>query len=863
MQLFKKKGEVFLEVIVSHTNTDFDALASLVAAKKLYPDAKMVISTSQHIQVQQYLALYRDHFSFYSQKEINWPDVTHLILVDVHSIDRTGLKHEQLQPIHITIFDHHPVSEQLNVTSQDITIEQVGATITLLVERLTKKKLAISSIEATLFGLGLYSDTGAFTHSTTTIRDFQTASVLLRYGMNLEFITHMTKQIKNQNHELFYTLLQQATDYIHDGVVLTICKHSEVVYTSGLASITKKLLDTMEVDAVLTIVEMGSRTYIVGRANSNRINFLPLMKKLGGGGHPLAASATIKKGSVQQLTEFVAREIESVIMPAVLAENMMSAPVKTISPETSLQVVAEMMFRYGHTGFPVVENEEVIGMISRRDIDKGIHHGLGHAPAKAYMSQPVIIVETTTPLEDIQRLMIQHNVGRFPVLKNKILVGIISRTNVIETLNKPKNQHCLTERDDSIITKMKAFFSTTEYKLLIKIGEVADEKNERAFLVGGIVRDLFLQRPNDDIDIVIEGDGIQFANELVQKFGGSCKDHEHFATASWKTEDGIKVDIVSSRTEYYVKPAALPTVEKSNVKEDLFRRDFSINAMAIHLNSSSFGFVVDEYNGLSDIKDKRIRVLHPLSFVEDPTRILRAIRFELRLQFQMDEQTEKLALQSMNGLLNISTKRLVAEVKRLFQEAPADAIMQRLNSLLFWETFIDRSLQKQDYDLIEKLTSSIRKAKLNYKPTQHWFYYFLLPFIEANETVIMRIWETETKAEKKQVIECIDIVSKWKGILFTSLGQLHKHLHEYDDFPLVLLSLYFTQKEQQELLLEYVHKRNTMPTLITGRDLASLITPAGPIYKTIILDIETRYLNNQIQTREQAVTWLKEQWDSE
>ncbi|WP_051556695.1 CBS domain-containing protein [Alkalihalobacterium bogoriense] len=852
-----------MEIIVSHTNTDFDALASLVAAKKLYPDAKMVISHSQHVQVQQYLALYRDHFSFYSAKEINWKEVTHLILVDVHSIERTGLKHEQLHPLHITIFDHHPALEQTITATQDSTIEQVGATITLLVERLMVKEIPLTPIEATLFGLGLYTDTGAFTHPTTTTRDFIIASALLQYGMNLEFITRMTKQIKNQNHELFYNLLQKSTEYLHDGIALTICTHSEQTYTSGLATITKKLLVTTEVDAVITIVEMGSRTFVVGRANSKRINFLPLIKKLGGGGHPMAASASIKNGSVEELNEQIVSEIKSMITPAVIAKHMMSAPVKTIAPETSLQDVAEMMFRYGHTGFPVVENEKVIGMISRRDIDKGIHHGLGHAPAKAYMSQPVLTVETITPLEEIQRLMIQHNVGRFPVMNNNTLVGIISRTNVIETLNNPKKQHGLTEKDDTITTKMKAFFSTTEYKLLKKIGELADEKNLRAFLVGGIVRDLFLQRPNDDIDIVIEGDGIQFANELAQKFGGSCIDHEPFATASWKTEDGIKVDIVSSRTEYYVKPAALPTVEKSNVKEDLFRRDFSINAMAIHLNSSTFGFLVDEYNGLLDINEKKIRVLHPLSFVEDPTRILRAVRFELRFQFQMDEQTEKFAFQSINGLKNISSKRLIAEVKRLFQEAQVGAIMQRLNSLLFWETFIGRSLKKQDFDTIEKLTSSIRKAKLDYKPTQHWFYYFLLPFMEANENEVLKLWETEAKAERKQVIECTQLVSKWKGILFTSLGQYHKHLHKYDDFPLILFSLYLTQKEQQERLLEYVWKRKTIPPLITGSDLASLITPAGPIYKTIILDIETRYLNNQIQTREQAVAWLKEQWESE
>ena len=172
-----------------------------------------------------------------------------------------------------------------------------------------------------------------------------------------------------------------------------------------------------------------------------------------------------------------------------------------------------------------------------------------------------------------------------------------------------------------------------------KIGKTAEDFNYNAYVIGGFVRDLFLYRSNEDIDVVIEGDGIAFARQFSKEMGTRVHTHEKFGTAVVIFPDGFKIDVASARMEYYKFPAALPTVEMSSLKLDLFRRDFTINTLAIELNPEKFGKLLDFFSAQKDIKDKVLRVLHNLSFVEDPTRVFRALRFEQRFGFTIGKLT--------------------------------------------------------------------------------------------------------------------------------------------------------------------------------------------------------------------------------
>lgn len=234
---------------------------------------------------------------------------------------------------------------------------------------------------------------------------------------------------------------------------------------------------------------------------------------------------------------------------------------------------------------------------------------------------------------------------------------MITRTDILRNLyeelirkfkiSKPKEESEESRRN--VANLMKEFLSEEVYEILRIAGTLAEEMELGAYLVGGTVRDLLMRRPSPDIDIVVEGDGIAFAHELAKKIDGKVTPHPRFATAKILKEikkDGeIKrfyIDIATARTEYYESPAALPKVETSSIKKDLYRRDFTINALAVKLNTKDFGLLIDFFGGQRDIKDKKIRVLHNLSFVEDPTRAIRAIRFSEKLGFKISKHTENL-----------------------------------------------------------------------------------------------------------------------------------------------------------------------------------------------------------------------------
>src|SRR5690625_2952788 len=664
-----------MQIIISHMNTDFDALASMIAAKKIYPEAQVVITDKQNVPVKQYLTIYREMLDLMQDNLVDWSEVTEIILVDEASLSRVSDHIHKLTDdnVKITVYDHHPKKET-DVKKDAGIIEPVGAAVTLLIEQIRNNNIAINAFEATLFGLGIYTDTGAFTYTNTTTRDFLAASYLLEQGMDLEMVNRFSEEMLDANQqEIFNHLFHNLQTHYIDGLHINISTFESDEFTKGLATLAEKLSEITDADATLIIVKMKNRVYLIGRGHSTRINLLPILTRWEGGGHEQAGSASVKNGDHEEIYKDVEQNLELIIKPAITARDIMSSPVKTIHPRTSIEEAGKLMFRYGHSGFPVVAEEKLEGIVTRRDLEKANHNGLGHSPVKAYMKTNVYTVNTNTTEEEIEQLIIERNIVRIPVVENEKLLGIVSRTNIIEVMHSKKSiknikKSSTYQLKKNLKTDMQAQLNETIFDLLQDISKSAEEAGQSVYLIGGIVRDIILKQPNDDIDIVVEGNGITFAKKLYADYGGELILHETFNTATWTSENGLEIDITSSRLEYYKRPAALPDVETSTLKEDLYRRDFTINAMAIYLNASIFGQLIDPFNGQLDLKEKKIKILHNLSFVEDPTRILRAIRFETRFNFSMDEQTEKLSLESIDQIKDLSVNRIVTELEKMLQE---------------------------------------------------------------------------------------------------------------------------------------------------------------------------------------------------
>lgn len=866
MNISSRPGEIRLQMIVSHVNTDFDALASILAAKKLYPNAQMVISDKHNIPVRQFLSIYRDTLDLVQDNNVDWTSITELIIVDVASLSRIGNYADQLQKenLKITVYDHHP-PKQGDVERDAGVVDQVGATVTLLIEEIRKRSLQISPFEATLFGLGIYSDTGSFTYSHTTARDLHAASYLMEQGMNLEIVQRFSDvMLLPEQQALLNHLFQQSSTYDIDGlqIVVTSCQHHQ--FQKGLAILTQKLLDITDADAVLTVVGMKKRVYIVGRASSDRITLLPLLKKWGGGGHEQAGSANIKNADRESILNDVVASLGLMLKPAITARDMMTRPVKTIKPETTIEETGHLMYRYGHSGFPVAEGDRLLGIITRRDLEKANHHGLGHAPVKAYMSTDIVSIEPGTTEEEIQKMIIQHNVGRLPVVKEGKLIGIVTRTNIIEMLHDPKVKEETepfsgAHLKDNLKKEMKEQLPEALYSLLIDMSQTAHESNMSVYLVGGIVRDIILGEENDDVDIVIEGDGIAFSKKLQQDYGGEVKIHESFGTATWIHPTGIEIDVTSSRLEYYDRPAALPNVELSTLKEDLYRRDFTINAMAINLKNEAFGQIVDPFRGQHDLKEKRIKILHNLSFVEDPTRIFRGVRFETRFGFLMDEHTTNLARHSIESVKDLSVNRIVGEMARLFMEDYPERTIHRLFELQFWQQFgVSTDKAELSCHHAKQLQLLYQRNELPHlsirKPD--WFHYFIIPFyhergVERAKKFVL------TKKDTKCLQEIMSLKAiQWEEI--EKIGECHRLIKHHSD-EAVLFTIAPLKLVNASIVIEYLKRRNRLPTLLTGKDLIEQGLKPGASFSNILLELEVAVLNGEVETKDEAVAWLQNQ----
>ncbi len=370
------------------------------------------------------------------------------------------------------------------------------------------------------------------------------------------------------------------------------------------------------------------------------------------------------------------------------AGDIMSAPVRTITEDHTMAQAGELMAKWGHGGLPVMDGDRMIGLVTRKDYDKAHRHQLDHAPAKGFMARDIIAVDPDTDLLHLERLLARAGIGRVPVIDGGKLVGIVTRKDLLQAehgddyLDRrvPGVRRSSTDR---FLASFESLLPEDAKQYLRGLGELAEKRGIRAHVVGGFVRDMLVGRKNLDMDVVVEGDGVEFAEAAAEHLNARVKVHRRFGTAVLVLSRTLHVDVTSARTEYYTRPGALPTVERSSLRQDLFRRDFSLNAMAACINPDCFGAIADPFGGLRDLERGTLRVLHSLSFVEDPTRVLRGARFEQRYGFAMEPSTEALARRAveMNMLDEVSGARIREEMLDIIDEDSPSAVMQRLLEL--------------------------------------------------------------------------------------------------------------------------------------------------------------------------------------
>lgn len=864
-----------MEIITSHNSLDFDGLAGMVAAEKLYPKAVKVFSGTLSRNVKNFMALYKDHLLIKQPRDIDSAEVKRMILVDTANANRLGyLKDLSLRKgMDFHIYDHHPYVAG-DIQGSITHIQPVGAATTILVEMIREKNIEISTFEATIMALGIYEDTGSMLFTTTTARDMAAAAYLLEKGANLSVVANfMERPFSSEQRDLLQTLMQNTQNYSIENTTIVI-SHAECKdFIPGLDIITHRLLEVEDCDAVFTVASMQGKIHVVGRSKTDNIKVNQVLKPLGGRGHEKAASAMLKEVDFTDITKIILEESGRSATPALLAGDIMTSPVKTVSMNISMEEAGKLMLRYGHTGMPVIDGEEIVGVISLRDVDKAMKHELGHAPVKGFMTTAVLSVDPATSLAEVQKIMVEKDIGRLPVIDNGKLAGIISRTDILRFLHGddyPEDHEILYSsdnvREDNLAGLIKNTLPGELVEVLVQAGETAQQLNMKVYCVGGFVRDLFLRVPNYDLDLVVEGSGETLAKELAGRIHGRTRVHERFGTAIIILPDGNKIDVATARTEFYEFPAALPEVEKSSIREDLYRRDFTINTLAICLNPGNFGQLIDYFGGRQDIENGCIRILYNLSFVEDPTRILRAIRFEQRYNFKIESDTLRFAQDAIARRLlrKLSYKRILQELMLILSERNPLPALTRMGEIGVWQYILPEvDLDKLNYTRLKRvpIVSGWAAEHFSHREVKNWLIYLVIILEGLSQESVSKV-STRYKFDR-YTVRLIEEAREASQLAASIDSGGQKEFSDIDTIAagycnetLLYLLLCLNTEKGWQFTVDYLQAKESVKVETTGYDLKAMGIKPGPIYSRILSELYRLRLNGIITSKEKEIVFI-------
>ena len=902
-----------MHLILCHTTADFDVLGAAVGLTQLFPGSKIVLTGGTHPAVRDFLALHRDEFALIERRSVIPENIRIISIVDTQTRGRLGKAQEWLdlpQLEVINLYDHH-LESQTDITTTASQIEPVGATTTLIVEQMQQQDITpVTAAVATVMALGIHVDTGSLTFEQTTPRDARALAYLMEQGASLSVIAEYVEPgLSPKLQHLLVTTLKQLKKSTLRGytVAWVLLKTDE--YLPGLSRLTTEILDLTESDAIL----LGHRYFlknnqeerltIIGRSRIAETDLNQLFQPLGGGGHAQAASVVLRDINPQAKLQELVTAFQGQIPHPLTARDLMSSPVRTIRPETTIAEAHRILLRYGHSGLSIVnQQDELVGIISRRDIDIALHHDFGHAPVKGYMTPQLKTITPETTLPEIESLMVTYDIGRLPVLDAGNLVGIVTRTDVLRQLHQQQSQDNLSDSSspNATYSSIQALLeSRIEPNLLIllkRIAQLAQDRNLQLYLVGGAVRDLLLAKSDEkllltDLDFVVDGchahpdkpsdlpAAVELGKALQQDYPAARLDvHGQFQTAAllWHHDPMFKslwIDIATARTEFYPYPAANPEVEASSIRQDLYRRDFTINALALRLTSPRSGELLDFFGGISDLQNRKIRVLHANSFIEDPTRIYRGVRFAVRLGFELESQTKAYihyaigsgiyqqkwqqdgTTQSLQRVPALET-RLKSELKYILQASYWQPALQLLGELKALQC-IHPTLQL-DAVLWHEIRLLDRCLK-RFDTTD----YQLTPWLLRLEVILAHLDPAYRQAAAESLQLPAESINRLKQLQHCQ-NHIHQSMHHCQrpsqffnllnayDLPLLILITIQSHRPVRQKVWQYLTQWSRVKPLLNGNDLKALGYKPSRQFKQMLEEVQAATLDGVVRDRKAA-----------
>jgi len=859
-----------MKIILTHEQTDFDGLASLLGAYLLDETAVPVLPRRMNRNVRAFLTIYGVDLPFVDPRDLRGQEIEAVTLVDTQSL--VSIKGMDEKTV-VRVVDHHLQRDDLP-ENWEVIIQETGATTTIFVEAFEEQDLHLDIVQATLLLLGIYEDTGSLTYARTQPRDVRAAAYLLEQGASLTIAHDYTNHpLSLQQQEIYDQLRKDAETYSIHGHSILIAQGSARGMDEELSTIAHKMRDLLEPDALILLIEIRGGVQLIARSTSDEIDVSKIAAHFGGGGHFRAAAALIKTGKLAAIHDELIRILPQHVQPGITVAEIMSSVPQVLSPQTPIQEIARRMQRYGYEGYPVVDQDEIVGLVTRHAVDRAQSHQL-NLTAASLMEAGNVHVHPDHSIEYLQNVMTDTNWGQIPVVARKShnIIGIVTRTDLLKTLTPsiPVPGH------RNLAEKLASALPAARLTLLKNIAEIAQEKHTAIYIVGGFVRDLLLHRPSLDFDIVVEGDAIELAQAVEGKFGGRITMHKRFGTAKWFLEPSTdsrhpfantdqlpaSLDFITARREFYTHPTALPTVERGSIKLDLHRRDFTINTLALRLDGHHYGDLHDYWGGYNDLRQGLVRVLHSLSFVDDPTRMLRAVRYEQRYNFEIGKRTLQLLLEARPLIERISGDRVRHEIDNILAEDNTTQMLDRAQELgileaihpdLIWDPWIkaqlvDIELPTSEWNLEMEMKGIPLKRVLSYT-----LWLIRLPAHRARK-VTKRLRVSSVIAETVQ--DASNLWADLPSLVNIQPSQFVARLEKASATAIYAVYCASDNDEIKKNIHSYITDWQFVSQKTTGHDLQARNLPPGPHYRELLSQLRNAWLDGGIATPEEEINLL-------
>ncbi len=880
-----------MTIILTHNHADFDALAALVAAAKIYSGSYALAPEQMQPDVALFIENYEDQLPVKTHAGVEgYPGADVIVIVDCRQRSSLGVLLplvDQAQEVHI--YDHHPPTPD-DIEGSEIRVEPVGAATTLLVEEIRRRQIPLSEMESSLMLLGIYRDTDSLTSDATTPRDAAAAAFLWKQGVDLALIReymHISPAAGQES--LLANLLKASELYELCGRRILLANLSAGEHIRGATELAQRLQEIEEVDLTVILVDMAKDgIYLNARTTADDLDLPLLFGPMGAAGSRRSVSAEIKTEEMPAFKERLLELLERYLPPPAAALQIASTPVAAVDAARTVAEVNEFLDVEGHGGCPVLEDGKVVGMITRRELKKALRNGLGDTVVHGFMKRHPVTADPQTHVTALRRAFVENKTERIILVDDMgEPVGIVTPIDILNYLYRLDRQSrsrfsrgSLLQTEsipesygvDNLGPLIRSKLPSRWQSRLLLLGQRAEKMDTPVYLVGGVIRDLLLGFGlSRDLDIVVISDAVRFAGEMVKFLGGRLKVFEQFGTASLFLEDGLRFDFATARHEVYAAPAALPQVEGTDsLKSDLYRRDFTINTLACSLLPGSFGEMYDFFNGREDLRRGLIRTLYHLSFVDDPLRLLRAVRFEQRFGFRIEENTLALIEKALRSrvLDKVSRRRLAQEISLIYEEEEPVAVLMRLHELNILEYLYPRlSPGPETWQRLNRIGETLAWAEQREwsSPPEKELVYLsglLLEMEHQDQLAIMRLLGLSRDRAGAVLQGCREIPPLLEELSGEDGGNLRpsvlvNRLDPLCTEALILLYALARNKAVQDNVRLYLESLQHVRPRLRGGALKELGLQPGPIFGEILNALRRAVLDGELRSYDEELNFVK------